>query len=625
MSDDEVEGTSEEADESNGVDESEAGAAASTVADESGDTSGVADDDTSGWRGLVQRARAHVSTWSGLASVGIVATLIGSWAPWSTDGRVRLGGLEGSHDGWLAALYALVAIAPARGLRRRAWPAIIMTLICGCGILFFAAGDGPPPGSDRSWGWWLTLVGGVAVLASAVATGIDRLRGDVEQRWVDPSSTWRRTLGGVVGVLGTLLLWVVFVRVLWVPERTSWPPPADAITAGEAQAATEEFVRGSPRPRDTDLPYAWSTAATIDPWAEGAEFYPRLFDDVRAAESSIHILMFGWDSNEVGSEFAAIIEQKLAEGVEVRILVDDQGSDPDGDSRAMYEDLVAAGAQLVSNDTIQVDFDGLFVDRDLDIRQDEFGRAEHRKLYVIDGVVAWTGGAGIQDHFLDGRFHDLLVRYTGDVVLQSQAVFLTSFRSHGAPLPDDLDPYFPVQPDPGAIPVAIAQVVPGGFNPATQAMREMIDNADDRLDITNPYLTDADIIQRLEAAAKRGVAVRIVVAEDSNNVYAEAALSHHYGKLIDAGAEIWEYPDAVIHGKVLVADDQVVFGTVNLDAWALYRDFEFGLIVDDHDTVELFERRLFEPDVARSNPARPPTGLRDRSSAWVWDKLSYFL
>ena len=66
------------------------------------------------------------------------------------------------------------------------------------------------------------------------------------------------------------------------------------------------------------------------------------------------------------------------------------------------------------------------------------GRADHRKLYVVDGAVAWTGGAGIEDHFENGGFHDVMVRVTGDVVRQAQAAFLTSFRGHGGPLPDDL-------------------------------------------------------------------------------------------------------------------------------------------------------------------------------------------
>jgi cardiolipin synthase len=291
----------------------------------------------------------------------------------------------------------------------------------------------------------------------------------------------------------------------------------------------------------------------------------------------------------------------------------------------MYRGLVDAGAVVVSNDTIQVDFDGPFPDRRFDWRQDEVGRAEHRKLYVIDGVVAWTGGAGVEDHFQDGGFHDVMVRVTGDVVRQAQAMFFTSFRAHGAPVPAELGRYFPAQPDPGTVPALLVQVVPGGYVSATQATRQMIDSAERRLDIVSPYLTDADIIQRLIAAAKRGVHVRVVVSETSNNPYAEAGLSHHYRDLIDAGVEVWEYPGAVVHAKVVVADDRVSFGTINLDAWALYRDFEVGMIVQDPATVDLFESRVFDPDIARSARAQPPTGLLDRAKAWFWDQLAYFL
>ena len=86
-----------------------------------------------------------------------------------------------------------------------------------------------------------------------------------------------------------------------------------------------------------------------------------------------------------------------------------------------------------------------------------------------------------------------------------------------------------------------------------------------------------------------------------------------------------EYPGAVVHAKVLIADDQVSFGTLNFDGWALYRDFELGMIVQDPTTVEQFETRLFEPDIGRSQPAQPPDGLVDRASAWMWDKFGYFL
>jgi cardiolipin synthase len=454
---------------------------------------------------------------------------------------------------------------------------------------------------------------------------VGRLRGKPESRWVRQPFSWRRAVGGGVLIALSVLVSLILWQVIFITEDDSWPPPADAITADSAQAVTEQFTRGSPRPRDLDLEYAWTTAATVEPFAEGAEFYPRIVDDIQNATESVHILMFGWDSNEIGTELAGVLEEKLAEGVEVRIVVDDQGSDPDGKNKDMYSDLVRAGAEVVANDTIQLDFDGLFVDRGFDWRQDEFGRAEHRKLYVIDGTVAWTGGAGIQDHFANGRFHDVMARVTGDVVRQAQAVFLTAFRAYGGPVPDDLAPYFPTQPETGTMPTALVQVVPGGYVSATQATRELIDKATARLDLMNPYLTDADMLQRLIAAAKRGVHVRVVVSETSNNKYAESALSHHYRDLIDAGVEVWEYPGAVVHAKIVVADDTVQFGTLNLDAWALYRDFELGMVVEDAATAELFESRVFEPDIARSNPGQPPSGVWDRSTAWLWDKVSYFL
>jgi phosphatidylserine/phosphatidylglycerophosphate/cardiolipin synthase-like enzyme len=120
------------------------------------------------------------------------------------------------------------------------------------------------------------------------------------------------------------------------------------------------------------------------------------------------------------------------------------------------------------------------------------------------------------------------------------------------------------------------------------------------------------------------VSVRIVVSESSNNPQASAALEHRYGDLLDAGVEIWELPGTVVHAKVVVADDVVSFGTVNLDAWALYRNSEVAMIARSAEAARLFEERLFEPDIARSRPGARPSGS-DRARSWLWDKLASFL
>ncbi|MGI9644398.1 MAG: hypothetical protein ACR2O6_03720, partial [Ilumatobacteraceae bacterium] len=100
---------------------------------------------------------------------------------------------------------------------------------------------------------------------------------------------------GMVAVLGAgaavgLGVWVA----LRASEEPSWPPPPDAITGDDAMTAVADFVTGDPTPGDVGLPFAWSTAARIEPRAGGDEFYRRIFADIEAASSSVHILMFGW-------------------------------------------------------------------------------------------------------------------------------------------------------------------------------------------------------------------------------------------------------------------------------------------------------------------------------------------
>jgi cardiolipin synthase A/B len=412
-------------------------------------------------------------------------------------------------------------------------------------------------------------------------------------------------------------------RVLGIKRGRSWPPSSDAVTADGAQEATRTFSGGT---REAALEFAWSTAAVLDPYVEGVNFFPRILADVEGARSSVHILMFGWREGEVGMRMADLLERKLADGVEVRVIIDGFGSKPYKQAREMFTRLADAGAQIVVNDLMPPDRAGLFPHAQrLDRRQDELGRADHRKLYVVDGALAWTGGAGIEDHFENGGFHDLMVRVTGAVVRQMQAAFLTSFRGHGGPLPDELAPYFPAPADPGTIPVALAQVIPGGFVAASQAIEEQIDGARERLDVMNPYLTDPDMIGRIRAAAHRGAKVRVVVSHTSNNAMATAALRHRYAELHEAGVEVWELPGTVVHAKVVIADDLVSFGTVNLDAWALYRNSEIMLLARSAELAALLEERLFAPDIARCSRGESPAGRRARLESRLADRLAYYL
>lgn len=432
-------------------------------------------------------------------------------------------------------------------------------------------------------------------------------------------------LGAVLGVTYAALWW----GVLRMVEPASWPPAADAVTADGALAATAGFVaRDDVTVNDLGTHFAWTTAASAEPLVEGTTFYPRMLEDIAAARSSVHLLQYGFTPGEVGDQFAAALEDAVARGVEVRLVVDEYGSQTGGSSAGLYDRMAAAGVQIVVSDLFPPSWSGLWPDRDLAPSLSNMGHYEHRKLLVVDGRVAYTGGAGIQDHFADGGFHDLMVRLTGDVVRELQMVFLTTFHVHGGPLDADaaaLAEYFPPPDDAGGIPAVVVGTRHTRDVSALQATREMIDAARERIDITNPYFTEDEIVDRVIVAAERGVKVRVLVAQESNSAVHSAALRHDYGRLLDAGVEVWEYPDAVVHGKVLVADDRVMFGTINLDAWALWRAYEVGVIVEDGAVVDAFERELFEPDIAVSRPGEAPTSTWTRLGDWLADALSYFL
>ena len=559
--------------------------------------------------------------------LALVAIVLGVFCTWLAQGALTLSGIEGPNNGWLCILLAVPALLWTRSMERGSWVGVAGVLLCAV-VIGWTAAENWRDGrrvleAGTSYGLILVLAGCAVLAVSAIVRAVSLLR--------DPAlregTRGGRRAASLALLVAALLFVVVFRQVLGITQRPSWPPPADAVTAAEAQAATEAFAaRDGVRPEDADLDFAWSTAATIEPLVEGKRFFPRILADVEKAGSSVHILMFGWREGEVGMEMADLLEQKLADGVEVRVIVDAFGSRPNGEARDMFTALADAGAQIVVNDVLPLDRDGLYPDqRELDWRQDEVGRADHRKLYVIDGEIAWTGGAGIEDHFENGGFHDVMARVTGNVVRQAQAAFLTSFRALGGPLPVDLSPYFPAPSVPGTTPIALAQVIPGGFVAASQAIRQQIDQARRRLDVMNPYLTDRVMLERILAAARRGVRVRLVVSEKSNNAQASAALRHRYADLVGSGVEIWELPGTVVHAKVVVADDVVSFGTVNLDSWALYRNSEITMIVRDAAAADLFEQRLFEPDIARSHPGKELSGFRDRLESWLWDKVTYFL
>jgi cardiolipin synthase len=377
------------------------------------------------------------------------------------------------------------------------------------------------------------------------------------------------------------------------------------------------------------LAFAESSASSAEVLVEGRAFYPRMLEDIASASSSVHINQFGFRPGTVGDEFADALVAKAAEGVPVRLVVDVRGSDPEGGARALYDRLVAAGVQVcvVRATQPRAVVGPLGGGGETRWNLGALGHIDHRKFAVFDGRIGWVGGAGIEDHFQDGRFHDLFLRVTGPVVAQLQLVFLAGFRWLGGEVPvGELDALLPpLRAGPDDVPAVVLHNAPGRYRPITDAIARLLEGARETLDVVNPYVTDRGMIRRIEGAARRGARVRLFVPANANNWACAAAQQFHHPRLLDAGVRILEYP-TMLHAKAFVRDgEELLAGTCNLEAWSLKRFFEIDVLVRSAALAAQFDERFSAPAEAVSGPGRRLTGLKARARAAAFAGLSPLL
>lgn len=380
--------------------------------------------------------------------------------------------------------------------------------------------------------------------------------------------------------------------------------------------------------RDLAVRFPESRASSVEVLVEGRSFYPPMLADIRSASSSVHVNQFGFRPGEVGEEFANALVEKLRDGVPVRLVVDRQGSDPERGARVFYERLTRAGAEVcvVRATKPRAPHGVLGTGGSPRWNLRALGHIDHRKVVVVDGRIGWVGGAGIEDHFADGRFHDLFLRVTGPVVEQLQLVFLGGFRWLGGEVPvSTLGELLPADGMDAKIPATVLHNAPGRFRPITEAIGRILDGAAETLDVVNPYVTDRGMIRRIERAARRGARVRLFVPANANNWACAAAQQHHHASLLDAGVRILEYP-TMLHAKAFVRDgEELLAGTCNLEAWSLRRFFEIDLLVGSQAVAAQFDERFSAPAEAVSTPGRRLTDAKERARGAAFALISPFL
>jgi len=416
-------------------------------------------------------------------------------------------------------------------------------------------------------------------------------------------------------------------------RRQAWPAPPNGVRAEQSLELTGDFLARPRIGRDVlAMSFAPALATSVDPLLHGHRYFPRMLEDIAAARDHIHLLIYGYKEGEIGRQFLDALAAKVSEGVEVRLVVDAIGSEIDGGSKGLFRDLRAAGVTIVANEGLATFRTGPLGSRRATRHWDDFLHFDHRKMAVIDGRVGYVGGSGIEDHYNDERFYDVMCRMTGPIVAQLALAFFATWRHHNGPPPgSDLARYFPsdvtaeLPESADAIPATLLWNVPGtGHHPISDVIEQSLEAATTRIDIVNPYISNRAILARLVAAAQRGVTVRLIAPGKPTPPYPAAAFRHAYPSLLEAGTTILLHPE-MAHAKVLRIDDRVLIGGCNLDDLSLFRNHELDVLFEHPTMPGIVERSVFDELAGMSVPAEPSSGTRTRAWEAAMSRVSRLL
>jgi cardiolipin synthase len=319
---------------------------------------------------------------------------------------------------------------------------------------------------------------------------------------------------------------------------------------------------------------------TLELLNNGDAFYPAMLAAVEAAEHSITIEAYIYWAGEIGAVFAEALARRARAGCRVKILLD------------------AIGSASIGSDILAVlDAGGCQVAWYNPIRWYTLGRLNnrtHRKSLIIDGGIAFTGGAGIADHWRGdargpGEWRDMQIRLEGPAVVPLQTGFAHNWQQTTGELLSG-DAYYPMLAPQGALAVQTLMSSPetGASNVRTMYYLSIV-CAREAIYIANPYFVpDPVAIETLIEARQRGVDVRIMVSGIRNDNW----LARHnsvrlFRRLLTAGIEIQEFNRTMLHHKTMVVDRRwVTVGTTNFDN----RSFAHN----EESNVCCFDRRLAE-------------------------------
>ena len=360
----------------------------------------------------------------------------------------------------------------------------------------------------------------------------------------------------------------------------------------------------------------------------GQEKFDDMFRAIRQARSSVHLEYFNFRNDSIASLLFDILADKVKEGVEVRALFDGFGNDSNNRplKRKHLKDIRSRGIEIYEFDPIRFPWVNHVFHRD------------HRKIVIIDGKIAYTGGMNVADYYIKGTdvvgdWRDMHCRIEGDEVNTLQKIFLRIWNKvsgqdvHGAEYYRGYHNAEHIEGLKQDTCVTAGRKMVGIINREPRVtngiIREFytdaINYAKDSIKLVNPYLTlNHKLKKALRNAVKRGVKVEIMVSSHSDIPLTPDCVFYNVHKLMKHGVDVWIYEKGFHHTKIILVDGRFcTVGSANLNARSLNFDYEENAVIIDPCTTKELDR-MFERDKQDSFKLTPESWDKWRTP---WDKF----
>lgn len=380
-------------------------------------------------------------------------------------------------------------------------------------------------------------------------------------------------------------LYWVFGRQMFIGYRKavgSGNTPLDLI-AMKAETALQPFCKANTAPRFSALPETSGNA--LDLLIDGTTAFPAIFNAIDTAQKYILVQFFIVRDDPLGRQLQERLLARLKAGVRVYFLYDEVGSHTL--PHAYTETLKAAGAHVSPFRTTR----GRGNRFQLNFRN-------HRKLVVVDGIIALTGGLNVGVEYRGesprfGPWRDTHVRVAGPAVQALQLAFVEDWKW----ATDDIVElnWIPVPAVDSDQSVCVLATGPADdMEVCSLAFLNAVNTAQHRLWIASPYFVpDPAVLASLQLAALRGVEVRIMLPDLADHRLPWLSSFSYYDALAKSGIELYRYAPGFLHQKVLLVDDVFAsVGSVNVDYRSFHLNFELALLVRDHRFATQVESML---------------------------------